>query len=414
MTARPVSGFYGKIPAAGDFIGRGLPRELTGRWDRWMEMALRDALATGGGGGIWRFRAGPGVFASDPVAGVWQLSRDRVGRRFPILIAVVGCLPAVGDPWFDAAEAALVAARAGGPLEGLTMAVSALPAPGAVAAATGVSFWRADAPDPVSFPTAMALASGGLTRLFEAGGPPLAEAGDGAEIDPMALWQDAANTRGGAPVPDDAEALDLDDLLADAGLGDETLSGKTAPTDLSDIPSSSDAEEALDLDDLLTEAGLDAPRPDDPSEAPPNLAPEPPVAQVESAPQPPPGDDLLDEFLDAEAAPLSGELPLASAEEILHGTPVVPASTLPDDFLDPAGAPSPVDTETAGLGDGDPLDALWGDDLPPPADPDAPPLTSSADPMPAAPLPLDGPDELLDLDDLIDGLGTDAKPPKDR
>lgn len=92
-------GWYGKIPAAGDFVHRRLPRELIAWWDRWLQFGLvalkqaPDAAAARSfaSAPIWNFAipAGPG-------AGVAQLgcitpSRDRVGRGYPL--CVVAALP---------------------------------------------------------------------------------------------------------------------------------------------------------------------------------------------------------------------------------------------------------------------------------------------------------------------------------
>jgi type VI secretion system protein ImpM len=89
-------GWYGKMPASGDFVHRRLPRELIAWWDRWLQhgvAALKpsaDAHAARGfaGAPIWNFAipAGPG-------AGVAQLgciapSRDRVGRAYPLCVAL--------------------------------------------------------------------------------------------------------------------------------------------------------------------------------------------------------------------------------------------------------------------------------------------------------------------------------------
>ena len=92
-------GWYGKIPAAGDFVHRRLPRELIAWWDHWLQFGLvalkqaPDAAAARSfaSAPIWNFAipAGPG-------AGVAQLgfitpSRDRVGRGYPL--CVVAALP---------------------------------------------------------------------------------------------------------------------------------------------------------------------------------------------------------------------------------------------------------------------------------------------------------------------------------
>jgi type VI secretion system protein ImpM len=89
-------GWYGKMPASGDFVHRRLPRELIAWWDRWLQHGVAglkqsaDAHATRGfaAAPIWNFAipAGPG-------AGVAQLgciapSRDRVGRGYPLCVAL--------------------------------------------------------------------------------------------------------------------------------------------------------------------------------------------------------------------------------------------------------------------------------------------------------------------------------------
>lgn len=85
-------GWYGKMPAAGDFVHRRLPRNLIAWWDKWLQYglaALRQSIDDGAerayaAAPIWNFAipAGPG-------AGVVQLgsiapSRDRVGRAYPL------------------------------------------------------------------------------------------------------------------------------------------------------------------------------------------------------------------------------------------------------------------------------------------------------------------------------------------
>ena len=35
------TGFFGKIPATGDFVAANLPRTFIDRWDRWISMELR-------------------------------------------------------------------------------------------------------------------------------------------------------------------------------------------------------------------------------------------------------------------------------------------------------------------------------------------------------------------------------------
>lgn len=98
-----TTGFFGKIPATGDFVSWNLPRVFIERWDRWMSMELRDRPETGDlNPRIWRFAVGPGIFGDQPCAGAWRMSEDRVGRRYPFAIVRIGQTPDAADPWFDA------------------------------------------------------------------------------------------------------------------------------------------------------------------------------------------------------------------------------------------------------------------------------------------------------------------------
>ncbi|MGH7155184.1 MAG: type VI secretion system-associated protein TagF, partial [Acetobacteraceae bacterium] len=40
MTTTPVFGLFGKLPARGDFIRIGLPRDFTDPWDEWLRLVL--------------------------------------------------------------------------------------------------------------------------------------------------------------------------------------------------------------------------------------------------------------------------------------------------------------------------------------------------------------------------------------
>lgn len=109
--AAATTGFYGKIPAAGDFVSWNLPRSFTDRWDRWFSAELLARPDTGSlDPRAWRFVVPAGVFGDQPVAGVWRMSEDRAGRRYPFVIARLGPTPDPGDPWFDVVEEVLVGA----------------------------------------------------------------------------------------------------------------------------------------------------------------------------------------------------------------------------------------------------------------------------------------------------------------
>jgi type VI secretion system ImpM family protein len=93
--AAEPAGWFGKIPAVGDFVGRRLPEAFRGPWDRW----LQDAMALGDqrlGSSwtelymtfpIWRFLVPRGVLGPQGWTGILLPSVDRVGRRFPLTIA---------------------------------------------------------------------------------------------------------------------------------------------------------------------------------------------------------------------------------------------------------------------------------------------------------------------------------------
>ncbi len=116
-------GFYGKLPALGDFVGRRLVRDFVTPWDDWLQLAmaasrsqLGDAwLETYLTSPLWRFALSSGVCGGDACGGVLMPSVDRVGRYFPL--ALVGALPpgaslpeiagGCGD-WFSAAESLLL------------------------------------------------------------------------------------------------------------------------------------------------------------------------------------------------------------------------------------------------------------------------------------------------------------------
>lgn len=95
MPPAVLPGWYGKLPALGDFAGRRLPPLFVEPWDRWLaaglgwwrqsdEAWLDIYLAAP----VWRFALGAGVpFELSPgYAGVLMPSVDRVGRYFPLTV----------------------------------------------------------------------------------------------------------------------------------------------------------------------------------------------------------------------------------------------------------------------------------------------------------------------------------------
>jgi type VI secretion system protein ImpM len=89
-------GWYGKIPANGDFIHRRLSRELILWWDKWLQMGVAglhqaDAArleAAYLGAPLWNFAIPAGFGAGVVQLGCIGPSRDRVGRCYPLAVSL--------------------------------------------------------------------------------------------------------------------------------------------------------------------------------------------------------------------------------------------------------------------------------------------------------------------------------------
>ncbi|WP_119459020.1 type VI secretion system-associated protein TagF [Rhodospirillaceae bacterium SYSU D60014] len=118
-------GFYGKLPARGDFMTRRLPRPFIEPWDAWLQAAISCSREQLGADWlpayltcpVWHFVLGPGLCGDHVAAGVLMPSVDRVGRYFPLVLAAP--LPDCGNPaalaagasgWFDGLEALALSA----------------------------------------------------------------------------------------------------------------------------------------------------------------------------------------------------------------------------------------------------------------------------------------------------------------
>jgi type VI secretion system protein ImpM len=147
-----VVGLFGKLPAHGDFVRRGLPVAFCDPLDNWLAAsvaAARDALGDGfeaiwDAAPAWRFALPPGACGPQAAAGVLLCSRDAVGRRFPLVVAAVRD-PATPWPaaWFAALEGAALV-----PDADADALLATLPAPGEgdAAAAPAAGWWTADPP----------------------------------------------------------------------------------------------------------------------------------------------------------------------------------------------------------------------------------------------------------------------------
>jgi type VI secretion system protein ImpM len=88
-------GWYGKLPALGDFLCHELPESFVGGWDAWLREGM--ALAAGIHGEdwqdnflrfpVWRFLRRPPGNEEHVWAGLLVPSVDRVGRLFPLTVA---------------------------------------------------------------------------------------------------------------------------------------------------------------------------------------------------------------------------------------------------------------------------------------------------------------------------------------
>jgi type VI secretion system protein ImpM len=195
-------GLFGKIPARGDFVRAGLPRDFVQPWDDWLQQVIAGSKAQLGErwvpawmeAPIWRFALPGGMCGTAPVFGVWMPSVDRAGRHFPLTLAMV---VAPGDAraaemalgWLPQAEAAGLAA------------LSDDLAPEAVAARLAPDgAW----PDVAAAPDLSALANGQAVWWTE--GAPLVPAGHCTtpalpDVDAFMKMLDATSTPGAAPEP---------------------------------------------------------------------------------------------------------------------------------------------------------------------------------------------------------------------
>ena len=89
---------FGKLPAHGDFVVRGLGPAQRQAWDSWASNSLSAAGHALGEAfdalfdvaPPWRFVFGPGPFGHGWRAGALAPSIDRAGRRFPIILGAEG------------------------------------------------------------------------------------------------------------------------------------------------------------------------------------------------------------------------------------------------------------------------------------------------------------------------------------
>jgi type VI secretion system protein ImpM len=153
-----IAGFYGKIPARGDFVRAGLPRDFIDPWDDWLQSVIagsharmgQDWLAAFLESPVWRFALAPGQCGARGVVGLMLPSVDRAGRYFPLSFAALGDIdPAApgATAWLDQAEhAGLAALEQDAAPEQLAAMLPELDLPAPATAASGSLWWTDGAP----------------------------------------------------------------------------------------------------------------------------------------------------------------------------------------------------------------------------------------------------------------------------
>lgn len=151
-----ATGFFGKLPASGDFVARGLPPGVRRAVDHWLTQVLAPYArkpAFWPPDGLRALIIAP---AGGPLALLVLPSRDTTGRAFPL--AAIAPARAAGqaeiDSWADQALTILQTAVQGGLDAGqLIASLDPLPPPGAGMALMPPLIWtRASPPqDPAAF-----------------------------------------------------------------------------------------------------------------------------------------------------------------------------------------------------------------------------------------------------------------------
>jgi type VI secretion system protein ImpM len=187
-----ASGWFGKIPSLGDFASRRLPQDFIDAWDLWLQHGMAASRASLGArwlesyltSPIWYFGLFPGVIGPQAWTGLVMPSIDKVGRHFPLTIAMPldpseGSIVALFErqDWYARlGQIALTTLSIDFPAERLEADLDANPfpaeRPGNSAAATRslAEWWQGDAPEVTTMfdappPTGNALTAAGHCML---------------------------------------------------------------------------------------------------------------------------------------------------------------------------------------------------------------------------------------------------------
>lgn len=170
----PHMGWFGKHPAYGDFVGHGMSAVVRSSFENWLVPTLghmRQYLGDGWQGSYdamqpMRFWIGPAVLGTPwPLRGVVCPSRDKVGRRFPLVMLDQGGAsdaPPVLDldqTFYEAAEQ-MAAAALGSSADSLAALVPGAGGQAAPASDPEPAFFWAVNPD--ADPTALLRSAGSV------------------------------------------------------------------------------------------------------------------------------------------------------------------------------------------------------------------------------------------------------------
>ena len=164
-----VAGFYGKLPARGDFVRAGLPRDFIDPWDAWLQSVIAGSRVLAGDAWlpaylespVWRFALPPGMCGDLAVLGLMLPSVDKAGRYFPLSFAALhpsGIAAASGDAWLDVCETAGRGALEQDTEPQVIVGMLGAPDPSDVTVATLDAVWWSDGSERVS-PGRMTLRS---------------------------------------------------------------------------------------------------------------------------------------------------------------------------------------------------------------------------------------------------------------
>lgn len=115
-----LAGYFGKMPARGDFVAGSLGREFVEPWDDWIQASIEQSRDRLGEqwldiyltSPLWCFALSPSICGEHAWGGVLMPSVDAVGRYFPLTIAAplsretnIVTLPTAAHDWYSRAEA---------------------------------------------------------------------------------------------------------------------------------------------------------------------------------------------------------------------------------------------------------------------------------------------------------------------